>query len=237
MAPATRSPSDLAAENVPAFNYVTGMFETAQALAVAVIALVPGAAYTFAFERVAGSFGAGASDRLIRFLTASATFHAVFAGLTYYVYVHLFRSGDLSHGRVDWWVLELAAIGYVGVPTAIGSLVAHGKNRGWQWASALIGASPEPRAWDYLWSRKPAGFVRMRTKSGVYLGGVFGRRGDGVKSYAAGYPESGDIFLARGVEVDATTGEFLLDAGQLRLTDGGMLIRWDEIEYLELFEA
>jgi hypothetical protein len=213
------------------------VFETAQALGVAVIALLPGAAYTFAFERVAGSYGAGASDRLVRFLTASASLHAIFAGLTYYVYIHAIKTGDLAHGRVSGWVVEAVAIAYIGVPTALGSLIAHGKNEGWRWAQAVVGPSPEPRAWDHLWSRRPVGYARMRTKTGVYLGGVFGTREDGTRSYAAGYPESGDLYFAQGVAVDAQTGEFLLNNGRLQLSEGGMLIRWDEIEYLELFES
>lgn len=211
--------------------------DTVRTVWLAIIAVLPGAAYTFAFERMAGSFGAGASDRLIRFLTASAIFQALFSGLTYHLYVHDVRSGDLSKGQVHWWLVEIAAVAYIGVPIVIGSVVALGRSKGWRWADILVGPSPEPRAWDYVWSRNPAGYVRMRTKSGVYLGGVFGKRDDGAQSYAAGYPETGDLFFAKGVAVDASTGEFLLDNGNLQVSDGGMLIRWEELEYLELFES
>ncbi|MCW2569282.1 MAG: hypothetical protein JWN54_3379, partial [Mycobacterium sp.] len=47
------------------------MISTFQALAGVVLALLPGAAYTFAYERVAGAFGISTTDRLVRFLAAS----------------------------------------------------------------------------------------------------------------------------------------------------------------------
>ena len=42
-------------------------------------ALLPGASYNFAFERVAGSFGVRFADRLIRFAAALAVFAACWA--------------------------------------------------------------------------------------------------------------------------------------------------------------
>ncbi len=53
------------------------MISTFQALAVA---LLPGASYTFAYKRVVGAFGVSLSDRLVRFLAASALFTALFSG-------------------------------------------------------------------------------------------------------------------------------------------------------------
>jgi len=53
---------------------------TFQALGVALLALLPGASYTFAYERIVGKFGASLADRLVRFLAASAAFMAIFSG-------------------------------------------------------------------------------------------------------------------------------------------------------------
>jgi hypothetical protein len=40
------------------------------------------------------------------------------------------------------------------------------------------------------------------------------------------------------VEVDPDTGEFLFDDdGDPRLRGSGILIRWDEVEYLEFLDA
>ena len=52
---------------------------TFQALAVTLLAVLPGASYTFAYERVVGAFGVSLSDRLVRFTAASAIFHVRFS--------------------------------------------------------------------------------------------------------------------------------------------------------------
>src|SRR3954447_2721405 len=104
------------------------MFDTAQALAVAVIAVLPGAAFTFSYERGAGTYGVTRSDRLIRFLTASAVFHALLSGLTYHFYVRTIHSQDLQQGRVSPWAVELASVVYIAIPVAAGLLIGHGKS-------------------------------------------------------------------------------------------------------------
>jgi hypothetical protein len=45
-----------------------------QAFFATLLALLPGAVYVFAYERQVGSFGVNFTDRLIRFLSASAVF-------------------------------------------------------------------------------------------------------------------------------------------------------------------
>jgi hypothetical protein len=56
-------------------------------------------------------------------------------------------------------------------------------------------------------------------------------------SYAAGYPEPQDLYLAASVEVDPETGEFALDDGRPQLGPGGLLVRWEEVEYLEFIDS
>ena len=74
-------------------------------------------------------------------------------------------------------------------------------------------------------------------KSGTWIGGVYGTIG-GVRSYSAGYPEPQDLFLAVGIEVDPDTGEFTVDEdSDIPLRPGGLLVRWDEVEYLEFIDA
>lgn len=54
----------------------------------------------------------------------------------------------------------------------------------------------------------------------------------------AGYPEPQDLYLAASVEVDPDTGEFALgDDGRPRLGSGGLLVRWEEVEYLEFIDS
>jgi hypothetical protein len=209
--------------------------DTFQALAVAVVALLPGALYVWAFERQAGRWGIGLSDRLLRFVGGSALFHAAAAPLTYWVWaeqVPQVRAG----GSLTWW-LWLLVIAYVALPTALGTAVGRGVRAERPWTAWFTGPDPAPRAWDHLFGQKADGWVRLRTKSGAWLGGAFADA-NGRRSYAAGYPEPQDLFLAAAVELDQETGEFMTDEeGNVALLEGGILLRWDEIEHLELIDA
>ncbi len=50
---------------------------------------------------------------------------------------------------------------------------------------------------------------------------------------AAGYPEDGDLWLARQARLDES-GFFMTDYKQLpELLPNGILVRWDEVEYLQ----
>jgi hypothetical protein len=61
---------------------------------------------------------------------------------------------------------------------------------------------------------------------------------DGSRSYAAGYPEDQDLYLVEAIEVDPESGDFLLDEqGEPTLRGSGILVRWDEVEYLDFIEA
>ena len=215
------------------------MVESFQALAVAIVALLPGACYLFNFERVVGSFGVSASDRLIRFLAASAVFAALFSGLGLLAYRQFVVTGRLQAGAVNWLFFNVTCLGYVLVPSAAGAFVGFAYKKDWAWARLLTGNSPEPRAWDYLWRTEPQALVRLKVKDGPWLAGVFGTTASGLRSYAAGYPEPQDLFLAEQVEVDPDSGAFSVeDDGTPRLLSPkrGLLLRWEEIEYLDFQE-
>jgi hypothetical protein len=213
---------------------------TFQAAAVTIVAVLPGASYTFAFERVAGSFGVSLSDRLVRFTAASAVFHALFSGPELLIYRTFVVSGRLERAEIIAWEFELLALGYVLLPTAVGSLVGHGRNRRWRWVSLLTGGSPEPRAWDYVWTQPAKTMVvRLRLKSGRWVAGFFGNVEGAQGSYAAGYPEAQDLFLGLQVKVEPDTGEFIKDGeGFIQPVEGrtALLVRWDEVEYADLLE-
>ena len=60
----------------------------------------------------------------------------------------------------------------------------------------------------------------------------------GSDSYAAGYPDEQDLFLAEAYSVDPESGEFELDAnGDVVPTGSGILVRWAEVEYLDFIDA
>jgi hypothetical protein len=213
------------------------MLDTFQALAVLVLALLPGALYVWAFERQVGAWGIRLSDRVLRFVGFSAFLHALVAPLTFRLWVAFVRTGRLGEGDVPL-VVWLGVLAYVAVPTTVGTVVGRGTRAGASWARAFTGPDPAPRAWDKLFGARPDGWIRMRLKSGTWLAGAFGENEDGVRSYAAGYPEDPDLFLVDAVELDAETGEFLLDDDGMPVSKGSsILVRWAEVEYLDFFEV
>jgi hypothetical protein len=72
-----------------------------------------------------------------------------------------------------------------------------------------------------------------------WIVGTFSRRdGDALTAYAAGYPEEQDLLLTDTAICDPRTGEFVLDGeGRVQLRGIGVLIRWDQVAYLEFIEA
>jgi hypothetical protein len=56
-----------------------GEVDSFEALAVTILALLPGALFTWSFEREVGDRGAGLADRVYRFVGFSAIFHAALA--------------------------------------------------------------------------------------------------------------------------------------------------------------
>ena len=56
------------------------MVDTFQALWILLLAFLPGALYVWAFEREAGGWGLGVTDRVLRFVGVSAVFHAGYPG-------------------------------------------------------------------------------------------------------------------------------------------------------------
>jgi len=59
-----------------------------------------------------------------------------------------------------------------------------------------------------------------------------------MRSYAAGYPEEPDLLIAEAAEVDPDSGEFVFDAsGNPRLRGSALLVRWNEVEYLEFVDV
>lgn len=218
------------------------MPDTLQALLITFIAVLPGALYTWAFEREVGRWGIGLSDRVLRFVGTSGLLLAAYAYPLYLLWTHylharvvteegvVFRNLVAEGASIPWW-LFLVPVTYVGLPLALGTFGALAVNRGWtRIARVVAGRDPAPRAWDFLFSPRPAGLVRARLKgTDGWVGGLFG--GD---SYAAGYPESPqDIYLERTYVVEAD-GSFARDAqGNPQELGSGILVRADDILHLE----
>ncbi|RIJ77943.1 hypothetical protein D1871_04470 [Nakamurella silvestris] len=214
---------------------------TFQALVVALVALVPGALYTITYERLGGHFATGIGDRLVRFLAASVVFAALLSGLAYALYDKYVRSGRLSSGEgISWFSVQVVAVGYVMIPVLGGWACARALKK-WPKLEALLGSNQNPRAWDHAWNLAGSmhALVRIRLKSGTWIGGLYGRSQGGRNSSASAVADKEDLFLSIVLLIDDENGEFELD------TDGrvqpatprrGILLRWDEIELIEIQE-
>lgn len=208
------------------------MANTFEALAVVVIAVLPGGAYVWAVERQLGAWGSGASDRAMRLVGTSAVFHVFVAPLSYWLWSEVIRRGTLARGERLSWLYWLVPGAYVGIPWALGTLL------GWMcgrrrlprpFDRVLLPRSP--RAWDHLWCDPTLrGWVRVRLKSGGWLVGAFGAKfKGGPTAHASRYPEAGDLWLAPAVALD-DRGE---PRAQTQVPPRGVLVRWEEVDYLE----
>lgn len=213
---------------------------TFQALGVLLLAFLPGALYVWAFEREAGSWGLGVADRLLRFVGVSAVFHTLVAPLTYIAYRDYVLTGDLAHGKpIPLW-LWLVPVVYVAVPIVAGSLIGAATAAGQRWTRFVAGRSPAPRAWDHLFSAHDlTGWVRLRLKNDEWIVGAYASASSHrLRSYASGYPDSQDLYLVETAECEPKTGKFLVDRdGNPRLRGVGVLIRWEEVLYLEFIDG
>jgi hypothetical protein len=213
---------------------------TITGLALFFVAILPGALYTWAFEREIGRWGIGLTDRLLRFVGVSALFLALTTYPAHYVWRnYLHAPSDSDHARnlvldgadLPPW-LYFVPVGYVSVPIALGSLAAVAVRRKWWIARPLVGADPAPRAWDFLFAEHPHGVVRVRLKDEEgWIGGLFRD-----ESYAAGYPEEPqDLYLEETYKM-LKSGEFAADGnGNFIPLGSGILVRWEDVLHLEFF--
>ncbi|OBH18485.1 DUF6338 family protein [Mycolicibacter sinensis] len=220
------------------------MPSTFQALAVALLALLPGALYELAREQRSGRWGLRGADQVFGLLAFSVVFQVAIAPLTYWLYARYVVTGHFRVGRpVSGWLWALLCA-YLVVPFVFGRFTALGhRYRSGQlastWERAVVrlvnlytDAAPAPRAWDYLFSdRSRKGWIILHLKDGSRVGGAWNG------SYAAGYPDDQDLYLSRQVALTAD-GRFRLgDDGQPHRRESGLLIRWNEVQYLDFYDT
>jgi hypothetical protein len=221
------------------------MPSTFPALLIFLLAVLPGAIYIWSFERVVGRWGIGLADRVFRFIAVSAAFQLTFGVVAYVMWTTwAYQSTNGHPGRwardrathgtaFPWWVYAVP-LAYLLVPALFGTAAGRAVgSRRWHWlGTAVAGRDPAPRAWDHLFGPRPSGLVRALLKGdGGWVGGLFGEF-----SYAAGYPEPQDLYLERAYAFDQAAGTFARDADGFPVPLGsGLLVRWDELEFLEFF--
>jgi hypothetical protein len=186
------------------------------ALLILVVAVLPGATYTWAFERQAGPYGVSLADRTFRFVAASVICHLILGWPEYWLYRVAFHSHNLAAGQfaAAWAAVLLLTV----LPAIVGAIQGRlyaSRNRSddlklirrafkgpkrKKLLASLIGHERAPRAWDNLFSGRPDTYLRVRTSDGSWLAGLFAS-----KSYAAGYPNDTDLYLeeAWGLEEDS----------------------------------
>jgi hypothetical protein len=86
---------------------------------------------------------------------------------------------------------------------------------------------PTPTSWDFFFSKGKPCFVLIHLKTGKLIGGLY----DG-ESFASSYPEPRDLYLSEVWKIDSS-GAFSEPIDQT----AGVLIAYDQIAYLELFET
>jgi Family of unknown function (DUF6338) len=207
---------------------------------VALIAL-PGASYTWGFEQAVGGWGTGLADRTLRFIGGSAVFGVLTAPLTYWVYIGQVASGRFGRGQF-WWPAWPLFICYIVVPFAIGRITGRAVRLGRRWPHLVVGPAPAPRAWDHVFLAGRSAWLRIRLKDGMsgtdgWVLGIFSPH-QTLGAYASGPPQEPDLYLSDTAEAEPGTGEFKRDQAGLPLLRGaGLLIRYEEILYIEVIWA
>ena len=198
---------------------------------------LPGALFMWSYGLSSGWWTTDrqGSRHLLMSIGYSAVFHLLFAPVTYNIWSTYWK--DISQGReVSLWLWAALSI-YVLIPGILGLFsgwatlrTGVGLRKWYEWTRYIMGRTQNPQAWDFLFSRNDLnGWIRFRTKEGRFLGGYYGKG-----SYVSRYPEPQDIYLDNLAEIDSTTGEIKTDEeGNPKLLGSGLLLRWDEVEYLE----
>jgi hypothetical protein len=135
-------------------------------------------------------------------------------------------------------------IAYVFLPVIVGYIVGQATKRNVRWMNFIVGEQPAPRAWDSLFLQGGSGYVRIKLKGaangeGRWMAGWFGSasiKGQLRHSRIARYPEMQDLYLVQTLSCDEHSGELLLHNGEVIALNVGLLVRWEEVQYLT-FEA
>lgn len=209
---------------------------------VIVAAVVPGFVYQISRRRVLGPDPdeADVTVRMLRAIASSAIFACLYAILFGSLAERLLQKTTGSAVEVAVsslptlaiWVLALALL----VPWVAARAIFYiTTSRGWLTATGSLRArlglrhqwDPTPSAWDFAFSHREAGWVRVLTSGGLWLGGYFG-----TESFASSYPDPRDLFIEVGYAMSPEGA----------LTDrvsapGGLYVRCDDIVLVDFIPA
>ena len=201
---------------------------TIQQIILLVLFVLPGIVYQFVRERMRGP-APGERDlgeRVLRAITASIALDALYLILAGPQLVrlitptkHLMFGSAIAAPRA---AAALALLLFIVIPALAALVMTQIERR--RHPSRF---DPTPTAWDSLFRGRRTGFVRARLKSGVWVGGWYGKR-----SSASSYPNASDLYLEAAYQMDGDGG-----FGARVPDTGGLYLRMDDTEVLEFLEA
>jgi hypothetical protein len=193
-----------------------------------VLFVLPGITYQFVRERLRGPVPGerDLSERVLRAITASIALDAVYLLVAGPQIIRVIKPAQ------QVWFNGLAADPRTAAAVALALFIVFPAAAAWIIGWVQRRSSPArfhvvPTAWDSAFRARSACFVRAKLKSGVWVGGWYGRR-----SYASAYPHAADLFLQSAYEMHGD-GSFGV---QVRAS-AGLYLRMDEVEVLEFVEA
>ena len=201
---------------------------TLQQIVLLVLFVLPGITYQFVRERMRGPVPGerDLSERVLRALTASIALDAIYLIVAGPQLVHLIKqSGHPWFATAAAQPRQAAAVS-LALFFVIPAVAA--------WAVGMIERQrypsrfdPVPTAWDGAFRGRPTGFVRARLKTGIWVGGWYGKC-----SRASAYPSPPDLYLESAYET-GSDGSF----GPRVQSTGGLYVSMSDVEVLEFIAA
>ncbi|MER6047147.1 DUF6338 family protein [Streptomyces sp. NPDC001793] len=198
---------------------------TVAQLTILLVLVLPGVFYQAVRERLEGSSAAEQEpqNRLVRAIAAGALLDAGYAVVAGPWLVDLLAGG--GHGPLAGVLRHPQRAGaaalllVVAVPSAVAWT-----EHAWHRRRASARYDPTPTAWDALFRDRGSCFVRVRLKSGLWVGGWLGSR-----SAASAYPQPADLYLQAQYRM-GPDGRFL---GRVPGT-AGVYLRAADVDVLEV---
>jgi hypothetical protein len=200
--------------------------ETVQQLTILLVLVLPGVVYQSVRERLRGVLPAEREpqNRLIRAIAVSALLDGLYLLVAGPRLVSLITGGPGS-SPLGGLSKDPRAAGLVALLliVLVPAVVAWAEAT---WTARRLKAryDPAPTAWDALFRDREACFVRIRTKSGLWIGGWLGTR-----SAVSAYPEDQDIYLQTQYQM-RPDGSFVAPVSG----SAGVYVRGVDIEVIEI---
>ena len=192
--------------------------------------LIPGALFIWGFERIAGRYGIGLKDRALRLMGASAVLLTLFAWPLYSGYTNYWNT--FTNQETPPWYFWFFPVLYTVGPGILGISAGHAWKQDWPGVRLLIGKNRAPSAWDHLFQDRTTGGIRCKLKCGTWIAGIFDEQ-NGSSPYASGHPDPQELYLPTMIWIDPDTGEILTDDNHPVEFDVGVLLRGEDIQFLE----